>query len=152
MNITTHLYALLYVAGSISTPCGRWAGCCDVSCPSHTVHSLRPGRSMLTAASQPLYWAAHLPPTYHIDIVTVCTDFSGRAPHRQVGVNRVISSGSLGGETVSIPGSKWQEAGEGISCSRSNISHFHQLYTYCDNWSCVVVELTLCLEVYCLCM
>ena len=32
--------------------------------------------------------------------VVVCTDFSGKEPHRQVGVVRVVTSGSLGGEMV----------------------------------------------------
>ena len=33
---------------------------------------------------------------------TVCTDLSGKEPHRQVGVNRVVTSGSLGGVMVDV--------------------------------------------------
>ena len=34
--------------------------------------------------------------------VVVCTDLSGKEPHRQVGVGRVVTSGSLGGVMVSV--------------------------------------------------
>ena len=33
--------------------------------------------------------------------VVVCTDISGKEPHRQVGVGGVVTLGSLGGEMVS---------------------------------------------------
>ena len=33
--------------------------------------------------------------------VVVCTDLSGKEPHRQVGVSMVVTSGSLGGVMVS---------------------------------------------------
>ena len=34
--------------------------------------------------------------------VVVCTDLSAKEPHRQVGVDRVMISGSLGGVMVSV--------------------------------------------------
>ena len=34
-------------------------------------------------------------------IVVVCTHLSGKEPHRQVGVGRVVESGSLGGVMIS---------------------------------------------------
>ena len=34
--------------------------------------------------------------------VVVCTDLSGKEPHRQVGVGRVVTSGSLDGVVVSV--------------------------------------------------
>ena len=34
--------------------------------------------------------------------VVVCTDLSGKEPHTEVGVGRVIVSGSLGGVMVSL--------------------------------------------------
>ena len=35
--------------------------------------------------------------------VVICTDLSGREPHRQVGVVRVIATGSLSSVMVSMP-------------------------------------------------
>ena len=55
-----------------------------------------------------------------IDIVVVCTDLAGKEPHRQLGMGRVMTSGSLGDVMVSIL-TRW---GLG-SCSTRNISHFH---------------------------
>ena len=34
--------------------------------------------------------------------VVVCTDLSGKEPHRLVGVGRVVTSGSLGGVMVGV--------------------------------------------------
>ena len=45
-------------------------------------------------------------------VVVVCTDFSGREPHRQVDVGRMVTSQSLGGVIVNTP--TWN-AGEGGS-------------------------------------
>ena len=37
----------------------------------------------------------------HFDIVLVSTDLSGKVPHRQIGVGRMVTSGSLSGVMVS---------------------------------------------------
>ena len=46
-------------------------------------------------------------------IVVVCTDLSGKKPHRQVGVGKVIATGSLGSVMVRE------------FCSRCNVCHLH---------------------------
>ena len=40
-------------------------------------------------------------PQYYVGIVVVLTDLWGKEPHKQVGVGRVMASGSLGGVMVS---------------------------------------------------
>ena len=52
----------------------------------------------------------------------VCTDLSDEEPHRQVGLDRVMTSGSLAGIMISTL-ARTQEI-RFDSCSRCNISHF----------------------------
>ena len=41
-------------------------------------------------------------------IVLVCVDLSDKEPHRQVGVDKVMALGSLGGEMVFMLSPEWQ--------------------------------------------
>ena len=56
--------------------------------------------------------------------VVICTDLSGKEPHRQVGVAKVVTSGSLDGVMVSPLAQNHKRCGFD-SHSRCNISHFH---------------------------
>ena len=38
----------------------------------------------------------------YCELIAVCTDLSGKEPHRQVGVGKMVTSGSLGGVMVGI--------------------------------------------------
>ena len=51
-------------------------------------------------------------------------DLEGKDPDKQVGVDRVITPGSLGEVIVSMPTLGWQED-RAESYSWNNISHFH---------------------------
>ena len=54
--------------------------------------------------------------------VVVCTDLSGKEPHRQVGVGMVGISGSLGGVMISTLA--WNAKCCAFDyCSRRNVSH-----------------------------
>ena len=55
--------------------------------------------------------------------VEVCTDLSSKEPHRQVGMDRMVTSGSLGGEMVSILAQNARDVGS-IPTLGAIFSHF----------------------------
>ena len=68
-------------------------------------------------------------PRYNWNTAIACTDLSGKDLHRQIGMDTMLTSWSLGGVMVSTLGSECKRCGFNF-CSRLNISHFHQT---CDN-------------------
>ena len=55
--------------------------------------------------------------------VVVCTDLSGKEPHRLLGMGRVVTSGILCGVMLSTLA--WNARCQFDFCSWSDISHFH---------------------------
>ena len=62
----------------------------------------------------------------YIYILIICTELSGKEPHRHAGLDRVIASGSLGHVMVCLLASEWQEVWVQI-----------MLYARHDNESCI---------------
>ena len=58
-------------------------------------------------------------------ILVVCTDLSGKETHGQMNVNRLMTSGRLGGVMVSTHTNPECKICGFYSCSRHNIFHFH---------------------------
>ena len=86
--------------------------------------------------------------SHSVGCVVVFTDFSGNEPHRQVGVDRFVTSWSLGASP------ECKQCGFN-QCSRCNISHLYHLIEMCclnndplHANSSVLVKHTLCMYIY----
>ena len=62
--------------------------------------------------------------------IVVCSDLSGKEPHRQIGVGRAVISESVGGQMV-ITLTKNSQIGGFDSHSRHNVSHFQHPHDTC---------------------